>query len=106
MERWGVGQVPFSELSTHSSHAPAPLCCVALLVKYLICDSYLASIAMDGCVGCLKIHWQGGHASAQARHREPELPRGRARRERERRRVRESAGKEKSGWKGDGGRSC
>lgn len=56
MERWGVGQVPFCELSTHSSHAPAPLCCVALLVKYLICDSYLASIAMEECVGCLKIH--------------------------------------------------
>lgn len=56
MDRWGVGQVPFCELSTHSTHAPAPLCCVALLVKYLICDSYLASIAMEECVGCLKIH--------------------------------------------------
>lgn len=52
----GLGQVPFCELSTHSSHAPAPLCCVALLVKYLICDSYLASIAMEECVSCLKIH--------------------------------------------------
>ena len=56
-----VDQVPFCELSTLSSHASALLYCVALLVKYLICESYLVSITMEKHAGCLKIH-SGGAA--------------------------------------------
>lgn len=51
------------ELSTLSSHASALLYCVALLVKYLICESYLASIPMEKHAGCLKIH--SGRAAMQ-----------------------------------------
>ena len=51
------------ELSTLSTHASALLYCVALLVKYLICESYLASIPMEKHAGCLKIH--SGRAAMQ-----------------------------------------
>lgn len=61
---------------------------------------------MEECVGCLKIHSGRAAMRVLGPAAEPELPRGRALRERERQRARESAGKERSGWKEDGGRSC
>ena len=95
------------ELSTLSSHASALLYCVALLVKYLICESYLASIPMEKHAGCLKIH--SGSAAMQERRPSTEdwsCPgdwHGANRRDGG---WGNRRGKRRSGWKeGDGGRS-
>lgn len=56
-----VGQVPFVSYP----HIPptAQLYCVALLVKYRVCESYLASMPMEKHAGRLKIH--SGRAAMQ-----------------------------------------